>query len=710
MSEKISLYLRTAVLGLMLGALAGVFLWLCYDNMLNPAKAIDPEESDAINTFYTSKIVQAARGDITDRYGRVLVTNKASYVVTLDLSAMGQPEDQAKVVQQLLALCSKHKVEWVDEEFPVSQSAPYSYIDLKTGEAKEPFDMYKVVGEDGKTSNTRLYRLMQRINEEKDTPNWGGVTTSADQLVKNMVRYFGIQRLEQAEQRTLLGVLYSAYLRGGEGNERILWTDYYFAKDVDIHFITDIKEAQLPGVDTESLSVRNYKTDSAAHLLGQVGAISAEKWEELNADPDTNTYHMNDSIGLSGVESAFEQYLRGVDGTQRTTYDDAGNVVGVSYPVQPQVGNNVALTLDIELQAAAEKALAEYTDALNNGEGGSAAVVLRADDSSILAMASYPTFQADKYNDNYKKLAKDKRLPLLNRALNGIYAPGSTFKMCTGTAAIDYGVATLNTEVKCTGVYHEHGLTQKCWYSAGHGYDNLSEAVRDSCNVYFYTMGWSLGIDHLNKIATDYGLAQPTGIELAESVGHLAGPEFAATIPGGIWYPGNVTSAAIGQSDNQFTVLQLANYIATFCRGGKRLDAHLLKNAKSSDNTAIVHQHKSKKMGEVELSSATQKAIATGMGQVIEADKITYFKDLEDSGVKVACKTGTAELGKTKRYNAVFVAFAPIDDPEIIVATVVEKSLTNGAESSNITADIMNFYFSESAALERTRAENQLVK
>ena len=182
MSEKISLYLRTAVLGLMLGALAGVFLWLCYDNMLNPAKAIDPEESDAINTFYTSKIVQAARGDITDRYGRVLVTNKASYVVTLDLSAMGQPEDQAKVVQQLLALCSKHKVEWVDEEFPVSQSAPYSYIDLKTGETKEPFDMYKVVGEDGKTSNTRLYRLMQRINEEKDTPNWGGVTTSADQL------------------------------------------------------------------------------------------------------------------------------------------------------------------------------------------------------------------------------------------------------------------------------------------------------------------------------------------------------------------------------------------------------------------------------------------------------------------------------------------------------------------------------------------------
>lgn len=271
-------------------------------------------------------------------------------------------------------------------------------------------------------------------------------------------------------------------------------------------------------------------------------------------------------------------------------------------------------------------------------------------------------------------------------------------------------MVSLSTEIKCTGVYNEHGLTQKCWYSAGHGMDDLSEAVRDSCNVYFYTVGWSLGIDHLNKIATDYGLGQPTGVELSESTGHLAGPEYAATIPGGVWYPGNVTSAAIGQSDNQFTVLQLANYIATFCRGGKRLDAHLLKNAKSSDNTAIVHQHKSETLGKVKLDDATRKAIATGMGQVIEADKITFFKDLEDSGVKVGCKTGTAQLGKTGLYNDVFVAFAPVDDPEIIVATVVEKSPYSGAESSNITADIMNFYFSESAALERTRAENELVK
>ena len=710
MSEKFSLYLRTAVLGLVLGALAGLFLWLCYDNMISPAKAIDPEESDAINTFSTSKIVQAARGDITDRYGRVLVTNRATYVVTLDLSAMGQPEDQARVVQQLIALCNKHKVEWKDEEFPVSQKAPYEFIDLKTGKTKELFDMYKVVGEDGKTTDTRLYRLCQRINNEKDTPNWGGVTTTADQLVRNMARYFSIDSLSESEQRTLLGVLYSAYLRGGEGNERVLWTDYYFAEDVDIHFITDVKEAQLPGVDTQSLSVRDFRTDAAAHLLGQVGAISAEKWAELNADPDTNTYHMNDTIGLSGVESAFEGYLRGVDGTQRTTYDNDGNVVGVSYPVQPQVGNNLALTLDIELQEAAEKALAEYTDGLNYGEGGSAAVVLKADDSSILAMASYPTYKADKYNDNYKKLSKDKRLPLLNRAVNGIYAPGSTFKICTGTAAIDYGVISLTKEIMCNGMYTEHNLRQRCWYSAGHGYDNLSEAVRDSCNVYFYTVGWDLGIDRLNTIATDYGLGQPTGIELAEATGHLAGPEFAASIPGGVWYPGNVTSAAIGQSDNQFTVLQLANYIATFCRGGERLDAHLLKNAKTSDNTAIVGQHKSKKMGEVELSSATQKAITTGMGQVIAADKITFFKDLEKSGVKVGCKTGTAELGKTGRYNAVFVAFAPLEDPEIIVATVVEKSPTSGAESSCIAADIMSYYFSESATLARTQAENQLVK
>ncbi len=711
MNDKISLYIRTAVVGLLLTMLAGVFLWLCYDNMINPAHAIDPEESDAINTFSTSKIVQAARGDITDRYGRVLVTNKATYVVTLDVSAMGQPEEQVQVIQRLMKICKKHHVEWVDEEFPVSKSSPYHYIDLKTGKTKEPFEMYKVVGDDGKTTDTRLYRLCRKIGEEKDQSPWAGITTTADQLVSNMSRYFSLPSdISETERRELLGVLYSAYLRDGQGDERILWTDYYFTEDVDIGFITDIKEAQLPGVDTESISVRDYKTDSAAHLLGQVGAISAEKWEELNKDPESNTYHMNDIIGLSGVEAAFEQYLRGVDGTQRTTYDDQGNVVGVSYPDQPQVGNNLALTLDIDLQAAAEKALADYTDSLNSGAGGSAAVVLKADDSSILAMASYPTFSAADYNKDYKKLSKSKRLPLLNRALNGIYAPGSTYKICTGTAAMDYGVADLSTEIQCTGIYTAHGLKQRCWTAAGHGWDNLSEAIRDSCNVYFYTMGWDLGIDRLNKIATDYGLGEPTGIELSESVGHQAGPEYAASIPGGVWYPGNVTSAAIGQSDNQFTVLQLANYIATFCRGGERLDAHLLKNAKSSDNTEIVYQHKSKKLSTVKLSSATQEAITTGMGQVIEADKITFFKDLEKSGVKVGCKTGTAQLGRTGLYNDVFVAFAPIDDPEIIVATVVEKSPYAGAESSNITADIMSYYFSESASLARVKTENQLLR
>ena len=197
MNEKISLYLRTAVVGLLLMLISGVFLWLCYDNMINPAHAIDPEESDAINTFSTSKIVQAARGDITDRYGRVLVTNKASYVVTLDVSAMGQPEEQVRVIQQLMEICKKHDVEWKDEEFPVSKTTPYEFIDLSTGETKEPFDMYKVIGSDGKTTDTRLYRLCRKIGEEKDQSAWAGITTTAEQLMGNMSRYFGLSNLSQ---------------------------------------------------------------------------------------------------------------------------------------------------------------------------------------------------------------------------------------------------------------------------------------------------------------------------------------------------------------------------------------------------------------------------------------------------------------------------------------------------------------------------------
>lgn len=691
MNHKKILYFRTAVIALLLVAMSGFFIWLVYDATVN--RYIEPDKSQAVNTISTTKMVQAARGDITDRYGTVLVTNKPKYVITLNTTVMGDVDKQVEVVQTLIDICKEQGVEWNDEEFPVSESAPFEYT------TDTPYLSRK---DNGLYDPTKLFNLCNKMKESSEQAFWGDNSTSAAKLVQNMSEYFQLsESLSDTERREILGVLYSAYLRAKE----IVYTDYYFAEDVDIHFITAVKEANLPGVSIDMHSVRDYKTSYAAHLLGQVGAISAEKWEELKDDP---TYNMNDSIGLSGVEAAFEEYLKGVDGTLRTTYDSDGNVISETYTKVPQAGNNLAMTLYYGLQEVVEKSLAERTDTVS-GSGGSAAVVLSAKDSSVLAMASYPTFDPATYTQDYEELAKDKHLPLFNRALLGTYAPGSTYKICTGTAAVSAGVTTLSREVLCNGTYNNFGTIQKCWRKSGHGYDNLSEAIRDSCNVYFYTMGTEMGIEHLTEVAQAYGLGVASGIELAESTGVNAGPEHAEAA-GVVWYKGNVTSAAIGQSDNQFTILQLANYIAAFVRGGVRYDAHLMKNVKNSDNTEILYEHETQTLSTVELAEETRQAIVTGMGQVIEADDIEGFEDLEERGIKVASKTGTAQLGgSTAGTNGLFVAFAPIDDPEIVVCTVVEKA-ESGASTASITADIMNYYFSEEATLERVEAENQLLQ
>ena len=367
----------------------------------------------------------------------------------------------------------------------------------------------------------------------------------------------------------------------------------------------------------------------------------------------------------------------------------------------------MALTIDIKLQEATEKALNDLVPSINNKKGGAAAVVIDISDGSVLAAASYPTYSAVTYNKDYEKLYQDKQKPLYNRAFLGTYAPGSTYKMCTATAGINAGVITPRTTYKCTGAMDYYGTIFHCWERSGHDREDLADAVRDSCNIYFYNVGINAGIDALTKTAQSYGLGEATGIELSESTGVNAGPAFSEKL-GSTWHQGNVLSAAIGQSDNQFSPLQLANYIATFINGGTHYKAHLLKTVKSSDNSKILYQYEPEVLNKVELDQDAWNAIKKGMGEVIEADSITDFEDLEADGIKVGCKTGTAQLGKTGLYNGLFVSFAPYDDPQIAICTVVEKALS-GASTSAITAAIMEYYFSEDATLERVEAENQLI-
>ncbi len=667
--EGKTFYFRTAVVAVLtMLMLLGIVLLLYRYQVV---EAIDQETAQSINTLSTVENVSAARGEITDRNGEVLVGNETQYQVTLDLNDMGDAAAQGETVLRLLEICQDKGVEWTDSELPVSDTAPYtfttenvySYTDSDTGEAVD----------------TRLAQLC-------DAMGWQRTDSAAD-LLAQMAEYFGLEDVPEETARQALGVLYSCCLRRSE----ILWTEYTFASDVGIEFITVVEEEGLPGVDITSESVRSYTTGYAAHLLGRVGLITAENWTE-GENYQAQGYRMDATVGQSGIEYAFESYLRGTDGERTITTDREGNVVSVEDTVPAQAGDTVSLTLDLELQAAAEDALAEYIPQLNDSQGGGAAVAVSVSDGSVLACASWPTFDAatQSYDEIYGDLS-----PLFNRALQGTYSPGSTYKMVTAIAGLETGVINVNTQIRDTGYMDYYGTTFRCWLyresRTTHGLETVTDALRDSCNIFFYHVGIDVGIDTLTEYAQAFGLGVSTGIELAESTGINAGPEYSASV-GQTWYGGNTLSAAIGQSDNLFTPLQLANYVATLVNGGTRYAAHLLQSVTSADGAVTTYEPQV--LGTVEISPENLEAVKQGMLEVVESTSTVAqaFANLTAHGIQVGAKTGSAQVTGQENANGLFVCFAPYDDPEIAICVAVEEG-GSGAATAVIAARMLEAYF-----------------
>ena len=324
-------------------------------------------------------------------------------------------------------------------------------------------------------------------------------------------------------------------------------------------------------------------------------------------------------------------------------------------------------------------------------------MVIDVADSGVLACASWPTFDAQtlQYDDAVSDLS-----PLFNRALQGTYSPGSTYKMVTATAGLETGVITPTTQIQDTGVMDYYGTQFRCWLyrqsHATHGMENVSDALRDSCNIFFYHVGIDVGIDTLTQYARNYGLGVSSGIELTEATGINAGPEYSASV-GETWYGGNTLSAAIGQSDNQFTPLQIANYVATLVRGGTRYAAHLLGDVTAADGT--VTKYEPQVLSTVELSDKNLAAIKQGMLEVVQSTKTVAaaFKNLNDHGIQVGAKTGSAQVSGQENANGLFVCFAPFDDPQVAVCVAVEKG-GSGAATAEIAARILEQYFDIPAA------------
>ena len=685
-----------------------LFAWVLYDlQYVHGADYLAQSRRKIAKT----ETVEASRGDILDRYGRVLVTNRESYNVSLDTSFM---EDVNGTLGRLLDICRTEEVTWADT-LPISEEAPFVFT-FDTASSGAVSNLYALAESIKKTAGlpdraeADAIRAAAQAGESYSSP-------SAAAFLEALAEYYQIDPLlPDSELRALVGVRYELSLRSRE----ITYNAYTFAQDVELPFIVKVKEADLPGVSIDVTTAREYKTAYAAHLLGRVGPIYSDEWsvyQELG-------YDYNAIVGKEGVELAFESYLHGTPGKRNIETNDQGKVVSgddnwvvdqtTGEVLAPDPGDNAILTLDIKLQEAVERALATGIGGLKSEDTqGGAAVVIDVRDGGVLAMASYPTFDLTTYTQNYNDLLADPLEPLKNRAIREVYPPGSTFKMVTAIGALEEGIIEPDTEILDTGRYRYYDDYQpQCWIyrdSGGwrtHEEENVSDAIMDSCNVFFFDAGRRLGISLLEEYTAMFGLGEPTGIELYEATGWMDGPEYTES-QGQTWYEGNTLPAAIGQGNSRFTPLQLANYVATLANGGTHYSAHLLKEVKSSDFSQVVERYEPQVLNQLDIEPENLAAVTEGMLRVTtEGSAKTYFKDL---GVQVAAKTGSAQVSSATESNALFVAFAPYEDPEIALAIVVEKG-GSGSTLANMAAEILGYYFSAGSGMETVTTENTLLR
>ena len=645
-------------------AFFGAFL-LLFAVVLYDAQILHGGENRAksISSNAASETVTASRGIITDRNGKVLVSNRLAYTLVFDRSGFDDDAALNAAILRLVQLCEKTGTGWNDT-LPIGRVGNF----LRYSNARsETFD--KFIEKNDLTSGASGRQLLSELRE----------------------LYHVDESLSEREARLIVGVRYELHSRDS----------YTFAEDVSTEVLSLITDGRYEGVTIRTASARVYNTALAAHILGTIGPIWQEEW---SSNEDTGYvgyadkgYSMNDLVGKDGVEKAFESYLRGTDGRRLITTDETGKITGELYTREPQPGGTVALTLDIDLQADVEAALAETISGMidkDSNERGGAAAVVSVGTGEVLALASYPTYDLSTFNEDYDELVNDQRLPMFNRATQGIYAPGSTFKMVTAVAALESGIITPSSIIQDRGIYTYYKDPQPmCWiYSqtgSTHGRINVSQAITDSCNYFFYEVGRLTGIRTLDSYASQFGLGQSTGIEIGDSSGVLASPEWAESHDQE-WTDGQTITAAIGQSYNLFTPLQLANYVATLVGGGDHYQAHLLKNVKAYDNSRLLYMYDDKPINAVEMSDTTLSAVTRGMHELTVSGSVAYA--FENCVVSAGAKTGSAQVG-TDIANGVFVAYAPYEKPEIAVAIVIEKG-GSGAALANTAVEIINSWFS----------------
>ncbi len=633
--------------------------------------------------------IEAPRGEIYDRNGVVLATSKLAYDV--EIYKVGLDDTNLNItILKLINILKKNSDEY------------YTTF---------PMEEYKFYSEDSKNKICKMYNIDTKLKDKE--------------VVNRLYEELGIDTmdLKEDEKFSILCVRYEIDI-----NVFSLFDAVVIAKDISYNSMATIEETRdgLSGIEIKTNSKRYYPYKMlASHLLGYVSSINSEEYEEHKNEG----YTYNSTIGKMGIETTMEKYLKGNNGIKRTEVDADGNISSEYMYKEATSGNNITLTIDYRLQKVAEENLESVINKIRTGAKGyekheeanaGAVVALDVNTGEVLAMASYPSFDSNdfvsgiKYS-KWKKILEDSRNPMFNRVISGTYSPGSTFKMLSALAGLDSGVITETEKIKDNGKY-EYGNHPMCWvysyYGRTHGYINVTEAIKVSCNCFFYETGRRMGVDNLVKYAKMFGLGSKTGVELyGEAKGIVAGESKETD-----WYLGDTLSAVIGQSYNSYTPIQLANYISTLANGGTLNKVTLLKDVSKESNkveTSEIEEHIQNKLGytfeahSLKLNSSHVSAVVEGMKSVTSEQGGTSYIVFKNSDIEVAGKTGTAQVAQGDP-NGIFVGFAPIENPQIAVVAIVEHG-DSGSAVANIVKPILEEYFSISKETENLEVINEQI-
>ena len=698
---------RVAAMGILLALILSIYMVFLYRLQIIEGEKYYNQSNEVTSTERT---VTAARGNILDRYGRVLVSNKECYNLKIDNVKLFANEDPNAVILELVQMVQGYGDTYTDD-LPISAAPPFEYDPNMTDIQRTMLNAYFK-------------------DKGSDLP----ANPTAVELMSYMRTRYGISNSYSAEEmRIIAGVRYSINVRYAVNT-----ADYMFVEDASMELISSIMENKLPGIEVERAFIRDYGTEYAAHLLGYVGLMTQEEFERYSL-----LDYANDAmVGKDGIEYAFETDLHGKDGKVIETRNAAGTILSTVYLEEPEPGKHIYLTIDIALQEQVEKILShgmdimikdraqlraertaagEYDPETKDEITGAAIVVVNVNTGEPLAIASWPTYDVSTIIEKYSELMETPNAPLFNRALLGAYAPGSTFKPCVAISCLTEGIINTEFRVKCEGVFTKYaadGYAPECWIWNAvqgehytHGEDNVTDALRDSCNYFFYTIGNELGVDVMGDYAHAFGLGVSTGIELVETTGNMSNQANHADYTGTPWRIGDTLQAAIGQSDSIFTPLQLAEYCATVANGGTRYSASLLKSIRSFDYSENTYERQPEVLSRVESADYNWDAVHEGMYKVLN-DWSVNSANAEwwaDCSWICAGKTGTAQKGEKITNDGIFLVYGPYSEPEVAIAVVVERG-GSGANTQFMARQVMDAYINIKSYSDTSEEEMALLK